>query len=51
MLCERKTDLTDVWFVNRRVIAWPPEPLRFLASHAVRGYLRVEDRLYERHLA
>jgi len=50
MICERKTDLTDVWFVNRRILAWPPEPLRFLVSHAVRGYLRLEDRVYERHL-
>jgi glycine/D-amino acid oxidase-like deaminating enzyme len=49
MLCERKTDLTDVWFVNRRVLPWPPEPLRFLISHAARGYFRIEDRVYERH--
>ena len=50
LVCERKTDLTDVWFVNRRSIPWPPEPLRYLLSQAVRGYLRLEDRLYERHL-
>jgi glycine/D-amino acid oxidase-like deaminating enzyme len=50
MLCDRKTDLTDVWFINRRMLPWPPEPLRFLVSQAVRGYLRVEDRIYERHL-
>ena len=35
----------------RRVLPWPPEPLRFLVSHAVRGYLRIEDRFYERHFA
>lgn len=46
---ERKTDLTDVWFVNRRVLSWPPEPLRFLASHTVRGCLRLHDRLQEGH--
>jgi len=50
MVCERRTDLTDVWFVNRRILPWPPEPLRFIASQAIRGYLRVEDRIHERHL-
>jgi glycine/D-amino acid oxidase-like deaminating enzyme len=47
---ERKTDLTDVWFVNRKMIPWPPEPLRMAASQLIRGYLRLEDSLYERHL-
>ena len=46
----RKSDLTDVWFVKRRAIPWPPEPLRFVLGHAVRGYMRIEDRLHERHL-
>ena len=50
MVHERKTDLTDVWFVNRREIPWPPEPLRYLVSHIIRGYLRTEDRIYERHM-
>lgn len=50
LLQDRKTDLTDVWFVNRRMIPWPPEPLRLILSHAIRGYLRVEDALYERNL-
>ncbi len=50
LLQDRKTDLTDVWFVNRRMIPWPPEPLRLIVSHAIRGYLRVEDALYERNL-
>jgi len=45
---ERKTDLTDVWFVNRRMIPWPPEPLRLVASQAIRGYLRLEDSMFER---
>ncbi len=45
---ERKTDLTDVWFVNRRMIPWPPEPIRMVASQAIRGYLRLEDSMFER---
>jgi glycine/D-amino acid oxidase-like deaminating enzyme len=48
---ERKTDLTEVWFVNRKMIPWPPEPLRMAASQVIRGYLRLEDRLYERQLS
>jgi len=48
LLQERKTDLTEVWFVNRKMIPWPPEPLRLLASQVIRGYMRVEDALYER---
>ncbi|MCJ7584407.1 MAG: FAD-binding oxidoreductase [Anaerolineales bacterium] len=48
LLQECKTDLTEVWFVNRKMIPWPPEPLRLLASQAIRVYMRVEDALYER---
>lgn len=50
LILERKSDLTSTWFVNRRMIPWPPEPLRLLASQAIRGYLRLEDALYERDL-
>jgi len=50
LLLGRKTDLTEVWFVNRRMIPWPPEPLRLVASHAIRGYMRIEDALYERNM-
>jgi glycine/D-amino acid oxidase-like deaminating enzyme len=47
---ERKTDLTEVWFVNRQMISWPPEPIRIAASQVIRGYLRLEDRIFERHV-
>jgi glycine/D-amino acid oxidase-like deaminating enzyme len=50
LLLERKTDLTAVWFVNRKMIPWPPEPLRLVASQAIRGYMRLEDALYERNM-
>lgn len=50
LVLERKTDLTDTWFVNRRMLPWPPEPLRLVISHAIRGYMRVEDALYERNV-
>jgi glycine/D-amino acid oxidase-like deaminating enzyme len=48
LLLERKTELTSVWFVERRPIAWPPEPLRWVASKALLGYLHAEDWWYER---
>ncbi len=47
LILERTTDLTDVWFVNRRVVPWPPEPLRYAVSKAILGYLHAEDRRYE----
>jgi hypothetical protein len=50
LVLERQTGLADVWFVDRRTIPWPPEPLRLILSHAIRGYLRIEDALYERRL-
>jgi glycine/D-amino acid oxidase-like deaminating enzyme len=39
----RKTDLTSVFFVNRKTIPWPPEPLRFVLSKAILGYMHAED--------
>lgn len=48
LLLERKTDLTSVWFVDRKPIPWPPEPLRWAASQAILGYLHVEDWWCER---
>jgi glycine/D-amino acid oxidase-like deaminating enzyme len=50
LLLEKKTDLTSIWFVNRRVIPWPPEPLRWVASQAILGYMHIEDRIYERNM-
>jgi glycine/D-amino acid oxidase-like deaminating enzyme len=51
LLLEKDTDLTQVWFVGRRTIPWPPEPFRFVVSHAIRGYLKAEDAIYERGLS
>ena len=50
LLLERKTENTACPFVNRRVIPWPPEPLRTAAAHAIRAYLRIEDWAYERKM-
>jgi len=45
---DRKSALTDMWFVNRRVIPWPPEPIRLLLSYAIRSILQLEDWWKER---
>jgi glycine/D-amino acid oxidase-like deaminating enzyme len=50
LLLDKEPDMLGCPFVNRTVIPWPPEPLRILATGALRGYLAVEDRLYERQL-
>ncbi len=50
LLLEKQTDLTASPFVNRRVIHWPPEPIRLVAAQAIRAYLQLEDWWYEREL-
>jgi len=44
---EVSTDLTEVFFVNRSLIPWPPEPLRFLVSKALLGYMHWEDKRFD----
>ena len=39
----RKTELTDLWFVNRRSLPIPPEPLRSLAAKAVTTGMALDD--------
>ncbi len=51
LILERKTDLTDVFFVNRRTLPWPPEPIRNIAARAIRGYLHIEDRVFDPKVA
>jgi glycine/D-amino acid oxidase-like deaminating enzyme len=50
LILERQPEL-DCPFLNRRIIPWPPEPLRIAAAGALRAYLNLEDRLYERGLS
>jgi glycine/D-amino acid oxidase-like deaminating enzyme len=50
LVLERKNELAEGPFVNRRVIPWPPEPLRIVAAAGVRAYLQIEDWAYERHM-
>jgi hypothetical protein len=40
---ERRTDLTELFWVNRRVIPLPPEPLRFALGDSLRRTLAAQD--------
>ncbi|MGQ9573013.1 MAG: NAD(P)/FAD-dependent oxidoreductase [Dehalococcoidia bacterium] len=40
---EQDTELTDLFFVNRRVIPLPPEPLRFVLAQGIRRTLALQD--------
>jgi glycine/D-amino acid oxidase-like deaminating enzyme len=51
LLLERQTENTACPFVNRRVLPWPPEPLRSAAARGIRAYLELEDGWYERGMA
>lgn len=43
LILEQDTELTDLFFVNRRVIPLPPEPLRFMMGQALRAGLKAAD--------
>lgn len=48
LVLERQTDLTDVFFVDRRTLPVPPEPLRYAVAGAILTGMRVQDRWDER---
>lgn len=47
LVLERDTDLTDVFFVNRRVVPFPPGGLGHRVAEGIAGVLRWEDRRYD----
>jgi glycine/D-amino acid oxidase-like deaminating enzyme len=47
LVLERDTDLTRVFFVNRKAVPWPKGRLRNLAAGAIAGFMRWEDRRYD----
>ncbi|HBY93832.1 MAG TPA: oxidoreductase [Chloroflexi bacterium] len=48
LVLERQSAFTELFFVNRRTIPWPPEPVLFPAAHLIRGYMRLEDSVTRR---
>lgn len=47
LILGKKSDRTDVFFVNRKTIPWPPEPFRFVLTKAIKGVLDVQDKMYD----
>ncbi len=45
LLLDMDTERTRMFFIGRKVIPFPPEPFRYVLSHAIRGFMRLEDKL------
>jgi glycine/D-amino acid oxidase-like deaminating enzyme len=45
LLLDMDTPRTNLFFIGRKIVPWPPEPFRYLLSLAIRGYMRMEDKL------
>ena len=43
LILERKTELTDLWFVNRRSLPIPPEPFRAIGAKSVMAAMAFDD--------
>lgn len=43
LVLERKTELTEQWFVNRFTMPMPPEPIRSAAIRTVMGAMALDD--------
>ncbi|MFT3732921.1 MAG: FAD-binding oxidoreductase [Hyphomicrobium sp.] len=48
LVLDRKTELTDLWFVNRRSWPMPPEPVRSAAVKAVTTAMKFDDWWHDR---
>lgn len=46
MITGRQTERTGMFFVGRKVFPWPPDLITYGLGHAVRGFMKIEDRLY-----
>ncbi len=45
LLAGKKNRRTEMFFVGRQAIPWPPSVIRFPILHGVRGLLKIEDML------
>jgi glycine/D-amino acid oxidase-like deaminating enzyme len=46
LITGQKTERTDMFFVGRKAYPWPPGPISRGLANAVRGFMKIEDRLY-----
>lgn len=47
LVLERDTDLTDVFFVDRKVVSFPPGGLGHTVAQRIAGFMRWEDRRFD----
>lgn len=45
MICGKTSRRTEQFFVGRKTIPWPPEPIKFGIAQMIRGYMNLEDRI------
>jgi len=43
LICGQPSERTELFFVGRKVIPWPPEPLTHGLVHTIRGFMKLED--------
>jgi glycine/D-amino acid oxidase-like deaminating enzyme len=48
LLLGKKTERTEVFFVNRKILPLPPEPLRFAVAKAIKAAFDIQDMIYDR---
>ena len=46
LITGQQTERTEMFFVGRKVFPWPPDMITYGLGHAVRGFMKLEDRLY-----
>jgi glycine/D-amino acid oxidase-like deaminating enzyme len=46
LITGRRTWRTGMFFVGRKVLPWPADPVTHGAVHAIRGFMKLEDRIY-----
>lgn len=48
LLLEKQTTRTNIFFINRKVIPFPPEPIRYILSKSIKGILKLEDKIIDK---
>ncbi|MBT4089778.1 MAG: FAD-binding oxidoreductase, partial [Deltaproteobacteria bacterium] len=46
MITGQQTERTQMFFVGRKVFPWPPDLISYGLGQAIRGFMRLEDRVY-----
>lgn len=43
LICGRSSERTELFFIGRKVIPWPPEPFTHGLLQVIRGFMKLED--------